>query len=221
MKKLLSYLFPITKKISSNINGELEITWVDGKKYLNSLHTNYSYGSLQRILDFGLSKVNFHQEANLLLLGLGGGSVLKTLREKHQHKGKITAIEIDEVVIQIADKEFGIKQDENLTILCTDAMGYVQQCQQVYDLVIIDIFIDDIVPIQFFQVDFWEKLSLLIQKNGYFIFNAGIHQIEEEKFSRICTQLATYFDLTRHEQVEGANTLLVGKKQINKPCDIG
>lgn len=72
MKKLLSYLFPITKKISSNINGELEITWADGKKYLNSLHANYSYGSLQKILDFGLSKVNFHQEANLLLLGLGG-----------------------------------------------------------------------------------------------------------------------------------------------------
>jgi spermidine synthase len=212
MKQLLSYLFPITKKVSSNINGELEITWADGKKYLNSLHTNYSYGSLQKILDFGLSKVNFSPKANLLLLGLGGGSVLKVLREKYWHKGKITAVEIDEVVIQIADKEFGIKQDENLTILCADAIGYVQQCQQVYDLVIIDIFIDDAVPDSLFHFNFWERLTLCIQKNGYFIFNAGIHQIEEDKFSHICMRLATCFDLNRYEKVEGANTLLIGRK---------
>lgn len=134
------------------------------------------------------------------------------MREKYQHKGKITAIEIDEVVIQIADEEFGIKQDENLAILCTDAVSYVQQCQQVYDLVIIDIFIDDVVPDSFFHIDFWEKLTLLIQENGYFIFNAGIHQIEDEKVSCICTQLATCFDLSRYEKVEGANTLLIGRK---------
>lgn len=212
MKHLLSYLFPITKKVSSNINGELEITWIDGKKYLNSLHANYSYGSLQKILDFGLSKIDFHQEANLLLLGLGGGSVLKVLREKYQHKGKITAVEIDKVVIQVAEDEFSIKENDSLAIFCIDAIDYIQQCQQVYDLVIIDVFIDDVVPAPFFHLDFWEKLTLCIQKNGYFIFNAGIRQIEEEKFSRICRQLASRFDLNRYEKIEGANTLLIGRK---------
>ncbi len=212
MKKLLSYFFPITNKVSSTISGELEITWADGKKYLNSPHANYSYGTLQKILDFGLSKVNFSQEARILVLGLGGGSVLKILKEKYRHKGKITAVEIDPIVIQIADEEFGIKQDENLSILCIDALEYIHQCEQMYDLILIDVFVDDVVPSPFFHFDFWEKLALLVQKKGYFIFNAGIRSIEEEKISQVCAQLATRFDLIRYEKIERANILLIGKK---------
>ncbi len=215
MKKLISYFFPITNKVSSTISGELEITWSEGKKYLNSSHANYSYGSLQKILDFGLSEVNFSQDARILLLGLGGGSVLKILKEKYQHKGKVTAVEIDPVVIRVADEEFGIKQDANLSILCIDALEYIHRCEQVYDLIIIDVFVDDVVPLPLFHFDFWEKLAPLVQKNGHFIFNAGIHSINEEKFSQVCAYLATCFDLSRYEKIERANTLLIGKKWLN------
>ncbi|HCY82004.1 MAG TPA: spermine synthase, partial [Xanthomarina gelatinilytica] len=31
MARLLSYLYPITKKIESDINGTLELTWHNGK----------------------------------------------------------------------------------------------------------------------------------------------------------------------------------------------
>jgi spermidine synthase len=50
-KKLFSYFIPINVfKQKSNISQMLEVTWADGELVLDSKNTNYSYGSLQRIL---------------------------------------------------------------------------------------------------------------------------------------------------------------------------
>jgi spermidine synthase len=116
MKKLLSYLYPITKMVETHHNGMVEITYDQGKKVLDSTNANYSYGSLQRILKHGLQQIDLNNTRHILLLGLGGGSVIKTLRNEFQYEHKITAVEIDEIIIQIAFKEFNIKPSENFRI---------------------------------------------------------------------------------------------------------
>ncbi len=82
MIRLLSYIFPITKKIESEYNGTLEITWHNGKKHLNTKNANYSYGSLQKILKIGLQKIDLTNCKNILILGLGAGSVIETLDKR-------------------------------------------------------------------------------------------------------------------------------------------
>jgi spermidine synthase len=58
LKKLFSYLIPITIfKQKSTISSTIEVTWVNGELVLDSNNTNYSYGSLQRILKKGLQKL--------------------------------------------------------------------------------------------------------------------------------------------------------------------
>jgi hypothetical protein len=76
MKKLFSYLWPSTRRFSSEINGILEVTYINGKKVLDTKNANYSYGSLQKILEIGLTKVDLNKVDNLLLLGMGGGSMI-------------------------------------------------------------------------------------------------------------------------------------------------
>ncbi len=49
-------------------------------KVLSSSHANYSYGALQRVLEYGLKQIDMRDVKNILLLGLGGGSVIETLR---------------------------------------------------------------------------------------------------------------------------------------------
>lgn len=104
MKRFLSYIWPITKRIESAVNGTLEITWINGKKILDTKNANYSYGSLQRILKFGLSKTEVASTSDILLLGFGAGSVVQTLREDFNFTGKITAIEYDDIMISVAEK---------------------------------------------------------------------------------------------------------------------
>ncbi|MBK7818080.1 MAG: hypothetical protein IPJ60_11450 [Sphingobacteriaceae bacterium] len=124
--KLLSYFYPITTKIRTEKNGIVELTYSNGRKILDSSNANYSYGSLQRILKFGLEKIEFTKVNDVLLLGLGGGSVIHTLRNDFGFTGKITAVEIDKTIIDIAMNEFELMLDANLETIHTDATEYVK-----------------------------------------------------------------------------------------------
>ncbi|MBT8393734.1 MAG: spermine synthase, partial [Bacteroidia bacterium] len=114
MIRLLSYIYPITKKVESKYSGTLEITWHNGKKHLNTKNANYSYGSLQKILKFGLQKIDLSNCKDILILGLGGGSVIDTLVKDFEYENHITAIEIDPVIIEIAKEEFNLSENKNL-----------------------------------------------------------------------------------------------------------
>ncbi len=105
MIRLLSYIYPITKKVESKYSGTLEITWHNGKKHLNTINANYSYGSLQKILKFGLQNIDVSNCKKILILGLGAGSVIDTLIKDFKYKNHITALDIDPVIIEIAKAE--------------------------------------------------------------------------------------------------------------------
>jgi len=111
MIRLLSYIYPITKKVKSKFNDTLEITWLNGKKHLNTKNANYSYGTLQEILKFGLEKIDLNKANSILLLGLGGGCVIETLLDEFNYKNKITAVDIDPSIIDIAENEFNINNN--------------------------------------------------------------------------------------------------------------
>ena len=214
MKRLISYIWPIRKYVDSDINGMFEITWINGKKILDGKNTNYSYGSLQRILNYGLSKVDINSVSEILLLGLGGGSVIQTLREKFYYKGKITAIEIDEAVIIIAEKEFNISNGNGLEVISSDAFSYIAHFQTQYSLIIIYLFIGKYVPPECYSFKFWEMLIPLINQEGYVIFNAGINLTEENKIDKIMVKFNYALNFTKYDNIEGTNTLLIAKKLL-------
>ena len=127
MIRLLSYILPITKKVESKYSGTLEITWHNGKKHLNTKNANYSYGSLQTILKIGLQKIDITNCKKILVLGLGGGSVIDTLLNDFKYKNHITALDIDPVIIDIAKEEFNLSEKKNLKIICADAFDFINQ----------------------------------------------------------------------------------------------
>lgn len=172
MKRLISYVFPFTKKVKSEFNGTLEITMMNGKKVLDTEHVNYSYGSLQRVLKFALQHVELEEMNHILVLGLGGGSVIETLRKSFHYDKKITAIDVDPVVIDIASSEFGINSDSITSISCSDAFEFVKNHEHKYDLIIVDLFIDDKIPDKFLMIEFWKELLQNIESNGSLIFNS-------------------------------------------------
>ncbi|GGG35233.1 spermidine synthase [Bizionia arctica] len=210
MKRILSYIYPVAKKIESDKNGTLEITWFNGKKHLNSKNANYSYGSLQRILKFGLEKINLSKVNSVLLLGLGGGSVIETLRKDFKYQKHITAIEIDQVIIDLAKDEFQLKAYEKLEIICDDAFHFVETHNQTFDLIIIDLFIDTQVPKQFLELDFWEFVLKRKSTNGIIIFNASLEKSLGSKLESIISYLKSHvYKVAVFEKVNQTNTLVI------------
>lgn len=178
LKKLLSYLIPITVyQKNSPLSKTLEITWANGELVLDSKNTNYSYGSLQRILRKGLKSIGFQNIVpmeSILVLGVAGGSVIKTLTEEIQYKGKITGVEIDPDIIKIANDYFKLNEIPNLSIVIDDAFEFVLKTKEKYDLIIIDIFQDTTMPNFLFEKFFINRIGFLLRKNGYILFNTMI-----------------------------------------------
>ena len=190
LKKLLSYIVPINLlKINSELSQTLEVTFVNGELVLDSKNTNYSYGSLQRILRHGLKKIGFDQIEpmhEILVLGVAGGSVIKTLVHEIKCKGQITGIELDEKVIQLANEYFQLNSIKNLKILQGDAFEFILRTKKHYDLIIVDIFQDTVMPNFLFETYFQDRLYELLNHNGYVLFNTMIltnnHDLRNKKY---------------------------------------
>lgn len=200
-----------TKRIKSMYSGLLEITWINGKKVLNSENANYSYGALESVLDFGLTRANANRSSEILILGLGGGNVIDLLRKKFRYYGKITAVEIDPVIIDIAITEFNIKDHEPLELVCEDALEYVKGNSGQFGLIVIDIFIDRKVPVPCYSKHFWKHISRSLKNNGVIIFNAGINSANEIETNHLLKETNSQIDFTKLKT--GTNTLLLGTKK--------
>jgi len=213
MKKMLSYVWPVINKIESTHSGTLEVTLVNGKKMLDSENANYSYGSLQRILDFGLSKIDISSLNSVLVLGMGGGCVIQSLRDDFNYKKQIVAVELDEEIIKIAADEFGIKESNTLSILKGDAMEYATNCKDHFDLIIIDLFIDTVVPKQFHSKEFGQIIKGIMKKKGFLIFNLGFNEnSHNEKYPVVeYFKNESNYTLDLFKNVEGTNSLLILK----------
>ncbi len=192
----------------------MEITWHNGKKLLDSRNTNYSYGSLQRILKFGLEQIDLQNVKEVLLLGLGGGSVIETLRNDYHYQYKITAVEMDRKVIEICNTEFGISPNDFLEIIHDDAFHFVNHVQNFYDLVIIDLFIDKKVPEQFLTNEFLKKMESLTAPSGFIIFNASLTPAEINSTQSATAVSNTKMSYQTFHLVEGTNTLIIGQKKL-------
>jgi len=206
-------LWPFTHTVESQYSGMLEITWINGKKVLDSRNANYSFGTLQKILETGLAEIHINRVNSILVLGVGGGSVIDSLLRKFQFKGIIHGVEIDGKVLEIAEKEFNITNSEKVSLYQEDAFAFVRQSYLSYDLIIVDVFIDDQVPSQFYSSEFCLQLVRILNPQGAIIFNLGLQQNVMDKRMEVVEYFQEHpdFQLKFLEKVEGFNSVLIAE----------
>lgn len=212
MKKAIKYLWPLSRTFESEFSGRLQVTWSNGRKVLNSSNANYSYGALQEVMDRGLAHIRAKRDAPVLLLGLGGGSVIPLLRKKYNYSGKITAVEIDPEVIEIALQEFKIKAHQPLEIHCADAEAYIKTEKGQIGLIIIDLFLDLEVPLKFFSAEFWKDIVPLLMPQGVILFNAGIDSAHQTQIEALLKNVGFGLIFKKIEAVYDSNTLIFAEK---------
>ena len=109
MRKILSYIFPISIKKYVTPFNTIEIQLYNGKYILDSKTVNYSYGNLELILEKALRFIGFSTIKtynNTLILGVAGGSVIATLYDKIKYKGKTVAVDLDKEMLHLASDFF-------------------------------------------------------------------------------------------------------------------
>ncbi|RWW96630.1 spermidine synthase [Flavobacterium cerinum] len=217
LNKFLSYFIPINiYKKKSEISQNLEVTWNNGQLVLDSKNTNYSYGSLQRILRKGLLYIGFERIRgfdNILVLGVAAGSVIKTIAEEIKFKGQITGVEIDHAAIEIANTYFDLNKIDNCKIVIDDAFEFVLKTKEKYDLIIIDIFQDTVMPNFLFEDFFINRVNLLLNINGFILFNTMT--LTKKDFDRNIHYRSRFneeYSVRMYPKVEDHNELYTIKK---------
>lgn len=220
LKKLLSYIFPITIfEEKSTISKSLEVTWTNGKLVLDSMNTNYSYGNLQRILRKGLKIIGFEKiksMKSILVLGVAGGSVIRTLVDEINFKGQITGVEIDQSIIDIANSYFDLSAISNLEIIIDDASNYVLKTNTKFDLIIIDIFEDAKMPSFLFEFFFIHRICFLLNRKGQILFNT---MLLNEKDKKRNLEYVNFFDPKKYNvatfnKIDKTNELILIEHKV-------
>ncbi|RZJ68320.1 MAG: methyltransferase domain-containing protein [Flavobacterium sp.] len=189
-RRILSYILPINiHSRKSSVSKTIEITWANGELVLDSKNTNYSYGSLQRVLRRGLKTIGYKKVKamqEILVLGVAGGSVIKTLTDEIGCKGHITGVEIDAEIIKVANQYFQLDKIPNLEIIIDDAFEFVLRTKKKYDLIIIDVFQDTVMPNFLFEKFFANRVGFLLAEKGVILFNTmtlnGDHNDRNEEY---------------------------------------
>lgn len=186
---ILGYSISIYK---SELNGTLEVWRINGRKVLNSENANYSFDSLHRIFQksFRKSKIQHQNIDKALILGFGVGSVATILQDEMNLNCEITGIEYDPVINEIGAKYFKTERFKNTNIIQIDALKFVENCQDKFHLIAIDLFNDLEVPEQFMKVSFLRKVLKLLESNGELFFNCiAYNKVSTERLQNFISTL--------------------------------
>lgn len=121
------------------------------------------------------------QPRRVLIVGLGGGAMVRFLTH-HEPEVRIDAVEIDPVVVRLADEYFGVRTGGNVRVHTADAVAFVESTADRYDLILMDAFLRPSgdtdatgVPAGLKTLAFLGRLKQALAPGGVVAFNVNEH----------------------------------------------
>lgn len=159
----------IIESCQSDFNGRIEVvSSLAWGKYIRVGGITQSGGVVEKIWRsvFKNIKGDFKE---ILILGLGGGSVAKVLRGRSK-KTRITGVEIDPLMVNFGKNYLGL-DNSKVKIEIDDAKKWLLENKKKFDLIIVDVYQGRIYP-SFFESDlFLKSLKSHLVVGGIVVFN--------------------------------------------------
>jgi spermidine synthase len=171
---LLSHLWEIPIEHSSSAyNPELTVYLRRGRYMLTTSRAIYSYDDLYTNFRDAFEQVRIAERPvqKVLLLGLGLGSIPYMLERYFGQRYHYTAVEIDEEILYLANKYVLSELDSPIDVLTADARYFLAGDKETYDLICVDIFQDDAIPVDMLQTDFLQYVQRRLAPEGILMFN--------------------------------------------------
>jgi len=181
-KKIISYFKDVVIEQSTSIyNDELTVSLVKGEYQLTTEEAIYSYGLRYDNYFTAFEKIHLEKVGNdVLLLGLGLGSIPYMLEKSFEKNYSYTAVEIDEEIIHLASKYVLNSLGSEIYTVQADAINYIAQNEVKFNMVAMDIFVSDYIPTVFESVDFLQQLKETTADDGVLLFNR-LYYFEKDK----------------------------------------
>jgi len=133
------------------------------------------------------------QPRRVLIVGLGGGAMVRFLTH-HDPQVQIDAVEIDPVVVRLADQYFGVRTSGNVVVHTADAFRFIETTSNRYDLILMDAFLrpsdatDTVgVPTRLKTLEFLGRLRQTLAPGGVVAFNINEHDSMADDVTAVAT----------------------------------
>ena len=205
-KRFLSYIMDVPVETSeSEHNPFLRVILKKGQYQLCTANAIYSYGDLYDNFSKAFQKIDLDKLKieNVLILGFGLGSIPLMLEKMFAKKYHYTAVEIDPEVLRLASTYILKDIASPIEFQILDAYTYAAFCNEKFDMICMDVFLDDIVPTELEQEDFLRYMRDMLTENGIVLFNKLAYQKKDKQqaeaffknyFKRIFTE-GVYLDV--------------------------
>ena len=173
-KKWVSHLIPLTlETAASDQNPELTVMLDRGRLQLLSGNAIYSWDDLYHNFTIAFGELDLESQPfrDVLVLGLGLGSVPYILEKMYGLHYYYTAVEWDETVSALAAKYTFSRLESPVNIVTADAGVFLQVTEEKFDMVIVDIFEDDRTPLRFESAGFMEDCAAALNDGGLVLYN--------------------------------------------------
>lgn len=184
-KKYLSYISDIhLESHSSTINPALHLLLVKGRLQLCTDNSIYSfedqYDNFYKVFEKMIA--TGWDYSTVLILGFAMGSIPKMLEDNFNLDLEYTGIEIDDVIIDLVSEYVLSNLSSSIQLINSDAAIFIDINQESFDLICVDLFLDDVIPDQFRHVDFIKKLKEKLTPTGCLLYNMlGDYQSDKIK----------------------------------------
>lgn len=183
----LSYIYPQTVfRTSSRYNRDIRVNLENGRYKLLVNGARESGEYIRKLWEYAFFRFGqpVRSPRSILILGIAGGTVIDLLSDRYP-RAKIVGVDIDQTMIDIGKKYFGLDAISNLRCICADAKEFVKQTNSRFDVVVIDLFIGPDVPDFVLKLNFQRKIRRLLGNNGILVINYLRQPGYEEKATKL------------------------------------
>lgn len=180
----------ILEEGESKFNGHLKVVRTLGLgTYIQADGLTQSGGIVKSIWKASLKKIRKRDVRSVLVLGLGGGTVVNLIKEFWPN-AKIKGVDIDKKIVDLGIKYLGLNKAD-VDVKIGDAQNY-SPGGKLFDLIIVDLYNGDNYPKKFATEKYMHFIKSLVNKSGMAIFNRlyyGDKRPETVKFGNKLTKI--------------------------------
>jgi spermidine synthase len=141
---------------------------------------------------------------DILILGMGGGTTIRGYREFYSG-ARLTAVEIDPLVVRVAREYMGVVDGPDLEIHVRDARPFLAEGTQRFDVIEIDVFAGGpYAPFYCLTTEFFEAVRRRLGSNGLVALNVyapgGDGRLSEAVVATLQSVFASVFELVLPEE---------------------
>lgn len=135
------------------------------------------------------------EKPKILILGNGTGTYATLLKNYMNLDCDITAVEIDQKIIDLSYEYFHMSEDIN--IICDDGRNYLSRTKEMYDIILVDAYSSISAPFQMTTTEFFTMVKNHLVEDGLMMMNINMVASSEDSINQaLCDTVTSVFGTT-------------------------